>query len=150
YRIYNDWLADFCGYDRTRFVGLASIPFHDVDVAIAETRRVARLGLGGLDVAAYHEMTPLWDPYWDPFWRVAAETNLPVHFHAIGAHLPTTVAPELPEGAKQAAFATRVNVGPLYMATILVGVIHGGALERFRDLRIVLGESGIGWIPYVL
>mgnify|MGYP003338753213 CR=1 FL=1 len=29
-------------------------------------------------------------------------------------------------------------------------VIHCGALERHPSLRIVLGESGIGWIPYVL
>ena len=36
------------------------------------------------------------------------------------------------------------------MATILASVIHGGALERYPNLRIVLGESGIGWIPYVL
>lgn len=26
FRIYNDWLADFCNYDKKRFVGLASIP----------------------------------------------------------------------------------------------------------------------------
>ena len=36
------------------------------------------------------------------------------------------------------------------MATILGAMIHSGALERFRNLRVVLGESGIGWIPYVL
>src|SRR5688572_24605395 len=34
YRIYNDWLADFCSYDRKRFVGLASIPGHRVEVAV--------------------------------------------------------------------------------------------------------------------
>jgi predicted TIM-barrel fold metal-dependent hydrolase len=38
----------------------------------------------------------------------------------------------------------------LYMAAILAAVIHGGALERYPRLRVVLGESGIGWIPYVL
>src|SRR5262249_32866886 len=42
YRIYNDWLADFCSYDRERFIGLASIPSYSVDVAVAETHRVAK------------------------------------------------------------------------------------------------------------
>lgn len=35
-------------------------------------------------------------------------------------------------------------------STVLVSVINGGALERYPNLRISLGESGIGWIPYVL
>ena len=58
YRIYNDWLSSFCSYDRKRFVGLASIPSHSVDEAVAETRRVAKLGLGGLDISFSHAMTP--------------------------------------------------------------------------------------------
>ena len=38
----------------------------------------------------------------------------------------------------------------MHVASILAAVINGGALDRFPELRIVLGESGIGWIPYVL
>src|SRR5688572_30675029 len=33
YRIYNDWLCDFCRSDRRRFVGLASIPSYSVEIA---------------------------------------------------------------------------------------------------------------------
>ena len=36
------------------------------------------------------------------------------------------------------------------VVNLLASVIYGGALERFPNLRIVLGESGIGWIPYIL
>jgi predicted TIM-barrel fold metal-dependent hydrolase len=36
------------------------------------------------------------------------------------------------------------------MAGILASMIFGGVLERFPRLRVVLGEAGIGWIPYVL
>ena len=48
------------------------------------------------------------------------------------------------------AAATRIAGFQLFTATVLAAVIHGGALERFPNLRVVLGESGIGWIPYVL
>jgi predicted TIM-barrel fold metal-dependent hydrolase len=44
----------------------------------------------------------------------------------------------------------RVAGNQLYIATTLASIIVGGALERYPTLRIVLGESGIGWIPYVL
>ncbi len=156
YRIYNDWLVDFCNYDRTRLVGLASIPSHNVEAAVAETRRVAKLGLGGLDFSVTWDMIPLSNPYWDPFWKVAAETNLPVHFHTVHARpdapMPDNLSEAYREDAifKVASKATRSTSFQLYMANILGSVILGGALERFPGLRIVLGESGIGWIPYVL
>lgn len=150
YRIYNDWLYDFCSYDRKRFVGLASIPSHTVEAAVAETHRVAKLGLGGLDVAVLFGMIPLWDPYWDPLWQAAAEVNLAVHFHTIGPPPEVAARKDLPEEFKMAGFATRKAGFQLYMATILAAMIHGGALERHPGLHIVLGESGIGWLPYVL
>ena len=150
YRIYNDWLADFCNHDRQRFVGLASIPSQTVEVAVAETKRVAKLGLGGLDMRASWDMTPLWDRSWDPLWKAATEVNLAVHFHTIGPRPDAPPAEDLPEVSKLASNATKVAGFQLYMATILAAVINGGALERFPALRIVLGESGIGWIPYVL
>jgi predicted TIM-barrel fold metal-dependent hydrolase len=36
------------------------------------------------------------------------------------------------------------------MATTLTSVIFAGVLERYRNVKIVIGESGIGWIHYVL
>ena len=36
------------------------------------------------------------------------------------------------------------------MANVLTSMIFGGVLERFPRMRLVLGESGIGWIPYIL
>ncbi|MSQ73693.1 MAG: amidohydrolase [Betaproteobacteria bacterium] len=150
YRIYNDWLSSFCSCDRKRFVGLASIPNHAVAAAVAETRRVAKLGLGGLDISVTWDMTPLWNPYWDPFWKAAAEANLPVHFHTIGPPRGAPLPEDSPEVLRLVSKATWGAVSQLFMANLLASVIHCGALERYPTLRIVLGESGIGWIPYVL
>jgi predicted TIM-barrel fold metal-dependent hydrolase len=36
------------------------------------------------------------------------------------------------------------------MANVLMSMIYSGVLERFPRIRLILGESGIGWIPYVL
>jgi predicted TIM-barrel fold metal-dependent hydrolase len=36
------------------------------------------------------------------------------------------------------------------MASILTSMIFGSVLERYPRIRLVLGEAGIGWIPYVL
>jgi predicted TIM-barrel fold metal-dependent hydrolase len=41
---YNDWLAEYCNYDRKRLAGIAMISSDDVGVAIAELERAAKLG----------------------------------------------------------------------------------------------------------
>ena len=41
-RAYNDWLADFCRARPARFLGAGMVAPHDVDAAVAETRRCAQ------------------------------------------------------------------------------------------------------------
>jgi predicted TIM-barrel fold metal-dependent hydrolase len=38
----------------------------------------------------------------------------------------------------------------MYMSIPLMAIIFAGVLERHPGLRMVIGESGIGWIPYIL
>jgi predicted TIM-barrel fold metal-dependent hydrolase len=71
-----------------------------------------------------------------------------VHFHTIGGKRPDWSS--LPPRVARAAFATHITGFQLGMANVLMGVIFGGVLERYPGLKIVIGESGIGWIPYIL
>ena len=34
FRIYNDWLVDFCRHDPDRYIGLACLPYGDIDAAV--------------------------------------------------------------------------------------------------------------------
>jgi predicted TIM-barrel fold metal-dependent hydrolase len=148
-RIYNEWLSGFCRTHPDRFGGLACIPSHDMDAAVAEIRRVAkRGGVRGLDIANRRGMTALWDPYWNPMWAAAAETGLPVHFHTVGGTMPdfTKLEPKV----ARAAHATFISSFQLHMAELLMAVIFAGVLERYPKMKLVIGESGTGWIPYVL
>ena len=148
-RIYNEWLAEFTKKHPERLVGLASLPSGDVDAAVAEVGRAGTLGLKGLEFATTHEMVPLWHPYWEPLWAAINEVELPIHFHTTGSKRPP-VPEDIPERAKRAAAATRITGFQLFTANFLMGVIYGGVLERYPKVRVVLGESGIGWIPYIL
>jgi len=148
-RIYNEWLADFCKTHPERFAGLACIPNAPLELALQEIERAARRGgLRGLDVANAPEMPPLWDPYWEPIWALSAETGLPVHLHTIGGGRPNWE--QHPAKVQRAAFAAFITGFQLHMAHYLMGLIYAGVLERHPRLRFVVGESGIGWIPYVL
>ena len=149
-RIYNAWLADFCATHPERFAGLANIPSHDVAAAVAEVERVARRGaLRGIEVANTHRMAPLFDPAWAPLWAVAEEAGLPLHYHTIGPRMDYDMDALAPLQRRQ-AFAVHITGFQLAMAKIIMETIYGGVLEAHPRLKLVIGESGIGWIPYVL
>ena len=67
-RAYNDWLHDFCAEDPARLLGAGLLAPHDIDAAVAETRRcVEELGFktvmlypGCVNRRAWHD--PCYDP----------------------------------------------------------------------------------------
>jgi len=102
----------------------------------------------GLEIANRYDMKPLWDPWWEPLWEVAAETRLPIHLHTIGSGLPDFT--KLPPKLGRIAFATVITSFQMAMSMPLMSVIFAGVLEHHPQLKLVIGESGIGWIPYIL
>jgi predicted TIM-barrel fold metal-dependent hydrolase len=147
-RIYNDWLHDFCKDHPDRLIGLANIPSHDIDAAVAEVKRAADRGFRGIDVANRPDMIPLYDEFYEPLWQIAHETKLPVHFHTIGGRSPDYT--KMSKKVARRAFATHITGFQMHMSYMLIQLMYSGALERYPDLKVVIGEAGLGWIPYVL
>ena len=147
--IYNDWLAEFCATHPDRLAGIASILGHDVAAAVAEVERVAKRGVvKGIEIPSTADAKPLYHKDWHPLWAAAASAGLPMHFHTIGGPKPDFESME-PLESRQ-AFAVFITGFQLNMAGKLMEIIYGGALEAHPDLQVVIGESGIGWIPYIL
>ena len=163
-RIYNDFLADFCETHPDRFAGLACIPSVPIEAAVNEVQRVVkRGGVRGLDVANTLDMPPLYEPYWEPLWDAVDESGLPLHFHTVGGRMPDGIRKTLwgsawgekvdapmPHRVARAGFAVHISGFQIYMSTILMSLVYGGVLERHPSMRVVIGEGGIGWIPYIL
>src|SRR5919201_5888516 len=148
FRIYNDWLADFCRHYPDRYLGLACLPYGDIDAAVREIHRVATLGLRGVELSCSWDMEPMWHPLWEPLWQAVDEAGLPLHFHTFPS-LPPDKVTQQTGLTRRAAFFTVVSGFQLNLANILAAVIGAGVLERYPRLRISFGESGIGWLPYV-
>ena len=148
-RIYNEWLAGFCASHPERFAGLAAIPSHSIDAAVDEIKRVAARGaVRGVEIANTHDLEPLFHPDWYPVWAAANEAKLPVHFHTIGT--PKTDTEGFAPLQQRQAFAVSLTGFQMAMSRILMEIIYGGVLEAYPDNKIVIGGSGIGWIPYIL
>lgn len=137
---YNDWAAEFNRVEPNRLSVLAVLPTHSPEVATAELQRAARLGHRGVIISPFEFRCA--DPEWEIFWSAAEECGLPVSFH-IGKG--TSQVRVIPRSWELAAFSA---VGPMQLDEPLAMMIYSGVLERHPKLRLVLAESGIGWVPY--
>lgn len=149
FRIYNDWLKEFCSHYPDRHIGLACIPYGDIDAAVTEIYRCAKMGLRGLELSCSWDMDAMWHPCWDPVWEAVNDVQLPLHFHTF-----PTIDPRAREMASgkvgRAALFTGVSAFQMGLINILAALMGAGVFERYPRLKVSLGESGIGWIPYAL
>ena len=149
YDIYNDWIADFCKASPQSFVGLACISCHDPRLASRQLRRAADLGLRGVELSVSRAATPVYQEEWDILWAAAADCRMPISFHTVG--LPF----RQPEGPAKEGYGL-VTLGLMYTLFQLSGpesltsILLSGACDRYPDFKFVLGECGVGWIPYLL
>ncbi len=137
---YNDWAVEFNGHDPARLSVLPVLPTHAPEAAVGELERVARLGHRGVIISPFEFRCS--DPEWERFWDAAQATGLPVSFHIGHGTSQVRVAPRSWE---LAAFSA---VGPMQLDEPLAMMVYSGVLERHPRLRLVLAESGIGWLPY--
>jgi predicted TIM-barrel fold metal-dependent hydrolase len=158
FKAYNDWIAEFSGYDRARLVGVGSVPTTGVDDAVAEFERcVGELGLRTVALESYPSGVPdRPEPEDDRFWAKAEELGVPIAEHA-GFTVPPNAGIMATRGAGAAVAARPAasNGRVMDMATgsfptVLAKLILSGVFDRFPGLTFVGVEVNIGWIPYYL
>ena len=146
YRAYNDWLKEFCAAAPERLIGIAMLP-ETPEAATAELRRLAAIGgyrQANLQIAGARPR--LDDPAWEPFWNAIEETGIILSFHV------TVFAPAAGDrgAGKPAGTFTATKAFVEQFLDPFVDLFAWGILERHPKLRIVMGESGVGWLPWVI
>ena len=145
-RAYNDWLADFCSTDKNRLLGSAMVTPHDVDAAVAETRRmVTEHGFKSIFMRPNPVGGRNWsDPYYDPLWREAESHGIAVGFHEGGDV-------DLPQPGQRFnnSMMRHTCTHPMAMMLAAVDMIGGGVCERFPKLRIAFLEGNCSWAPFL-
>jgi predicted TIM-barrel fold metal-dependent hydrolase len=146
-RAYNDWLADFCSTDPERLLGAAMVPPHNVEAAVAETRRmVEEHGFKAIflrpNIVGGHNWS---DPVYDPLWAEAERLGIAVGFHEGGEVDLPQVGTSFPN-----TMMRHTCTHPMAMMLAVVDVIGGGVLERFPTLRVAFLEGNCSWAPFLL
>ena len=145
---YNEWLGEFCAYDPARLVGVACLPSKNPAAAAQEIRRCADRGLHAVEIAMTHDLLPLWRQEFAPIWKAADECGAIVHLHTIGPPIDPRHATT--ERERASWVGGWLTVFQLRMIERVAELIFGGVLHAYENMRVVVGESGIGWLPYVL
>jgi predicted TIM-barrel fold metal-dependent hydrolase len=153
-RRYNEWLAqDFCHGTGGRLVPQAIIPTTGLDDAVAELdwaidnghkgAVISRMPSGAYDFRAEDE----------PFFARCCEANMPVVIH-IGSFLRSRGGggANKPPDFRNLAFlgaAGAIKAGS-HTLPVASDLIFSGMFNKFPQLKIVLVEANIGWIPTLL
>jgi predicted TIM-barrel fold metal-dependent hydrolase len=148
---WNNWARDWYSNHWDVQFPMAFITTTDVDAAVVEIHRVAKLGFQGVclpNKPVYGPQPPRERNYnlpeFDPIWAALQETDMPATFHVSTGRNPTTARGPGGAVANYVAHCCTTNVEPLTL------MCASGICERFPQLRFAVVESGIGWVPWSL
>jgi len=152
-RAYNNWILDFASVDPRRLIPMALITLKDIDEAVKEVKRVAKLGAKGAFMrAAPINQVPWWDRGYDPFWAVLEETGLPIGIHVAVNEYFLGHQWKLAESVMSVTSALH-----FYRQTCIQFDVQAafaslclGVFDRFPKLKVLLLETGCGWIAHFL
>ncbi|WP_241233660.1 amidohydrolase family protein [Altericroceibacterium xinjiangense] len=149
YAAYNDWLyEDFCSAAPDRLIGVAMLPPYP-EAAYEELQRLAKRGgvrQANLQIAVAEPR--LEDKRWEPLFDLLEQSGIVLSFHV-------TVFPK----AGDAFDKYRGSPGATFLHAKMfieqfldpfVDLFAWGILERYPKLKIVIAESGVGWVPWVV
>ena len=146
-RAYNDWhVHDWAGAAPGRFIPLMLTPFWDMQAAVAEVERMAKLGVHALsfsDNPALAGWPSLHDSYWDPLWKACADNQVVICCH-IGTGSAAAHASDL------SPIDAWITSMPISIANSAADWIWAPMWKKYPTLKMALSEGGIGWIPYLL
>lgn len=149
-RAVNSAAIEWASIDPKRLMPVYLLPIEDVPAAVKEVERVVAENGKAVQVPLLPREVgapPYWDRSYDPLWEILSDTGVPISQH-VGAsrYLMGDVLAEDPTPYK----GIFQSLPPIFMAECVVDWTVSGVLERWPELRVVLVEAGIGWIPYFL
>jgi uncharacterized protein len=153
--LYNDAMAEMQEASGNRLLPMPVLPAWSVQDSVREVRRLAAMGLRGVNMMSDPQETgapDLASREWDPLWEACAGLALPLHFHIGSSGTAMDFYgkyfwPSQNNHVKPAIGGTMLFLGN---ARFIINTIYAGIFERHPGLKMVSVESGAGWVPFVL
>jgi len=147
-RAYNDFLSEFCSANPKRLGGVGLIPLYDVDEAVAEMKRVAKLpGMKGVLLPIYPPKNDWNDLGYEPLWSTAEELGLVVHIHA---GKPRGMPKQSEMEKQNSGMQIYIQMGRMSLMETFGYILWSGVFARHPGLKVVSVEGDAGWLPYFI
>jgi len=146
---YNRWICEFCSAS-PRLVAAAHLSLTDPAAAAKELERAVGEGARGAFVAPFvHGGTPIGHPDHDAVFAACQDLDVPFAIHPTFEPAWTRGRRFEPEHARQLRLLASVTAadGVRHQFTTLFDY---GVFDRFPRLKVIVLESGGGWIGYWL
>ncbi|MFQ5699487.1 MAG: amidohydrolase family protein [Myxococcota bacterium] len=147
-RAYNRWIADFCRDSAGRLVPIAHLSLGDPAAAARELERAVRDGCRGAFVVPFTlDRVAHGHPQHDPVFAAAQDLGVPLGLHP--SFEPIAMAQRRFKQSRQLRLMNSVTAGDGVRMAFATLFDHG-VFDRFPRLKVVVLESGAGWIGYWL
>jgi aminocarboxymuconate-semialdehyde decarboxylase len=141
-KLQNEKLAEICGAQPDRFVGLASVALQHPDLAADQLEyAVKQLGLRGALIGGSVNGEELSAPKLHPFWAKAEQLGVLIFIHPQG-----TVELNASGRLKGNGVLENVIGNPLETTIALSHLIFEGTLDSYPGLKICAAHAG-GYLP---
>ena len=158
---YNAFAFDEFAVDPKRQFPMFQIPSLGVERAIEYVRKAKDKGAKGVVLSCWPSGGDTLSAEDDPFWAACVEADLPVTIHIslvgrearIKAQKAGSVATQgVKKGAPNANQRAIGGMAGVFSAVppIIGQFIFQGVFDRFPTLRVLLIETGVGWIPHFI
>jgi uncharacterized protein len=149
---YNDWLIEEWAKVSPRFIAQCIVPLFPIEAAVAEIKRAVARGHRGVIYPAVpmelRDVPHINEPAYDPIWATCQDLEVPLCFHA-GASEAIQIQPYAGY-SEEIARAFRAIAQPVSTVSVVVNLLVSRVLMRYPRLKVVFGESALGWGAYLL
>ena len=140
YRVYNDYVAEYCSHDPNRLVGTGMVDLEDIPAAVAELGRCADKGLRGVMIWSFPPPDrPYSHPDYDPFWAAAEDLGIVIILHIHTGYGGLGID-------RKRVVSTFVTL-PVQVMQSLTDMIVYGVFDRYPKLRVISAENDCSWVP---
>jgi predicted TIM-barrel fold metal-dependent hydrolase len=150
-RVWNDWAWETYGPYNDFMSPMAAIMTADLDLALAEIKRVVKIGFRGITLPC----KPIWGahdarhpnynlPMYDPMWALIQDCDVPMTFHVSTGRDPRAARKDGGAVINYVAHSLSPTIEPIS------NICASGVLDRFPKIRFAAIECGIGWVPWAL